>query len=399
VTSGRPKDVLVVQPSIQPPGGGNGVCAWMIEALTRDYSVDILTWEPIDLEAVNRHCGTALRMEDFRTLGVSRTLRALINSIPASLGLLRMAILLRECKRIGRDYRLVLAVNNEADFGRPGIQYVHYPWAFFQHPEVDDFWYQRSRVLVNLYYSLCIAVCRYTVHGMRRNLTLVNSDWTREKVRERHGIEGTTLYPPVAGSFPSVPWSEREEGFVCVGRFSGEKRLEEVVAVVEAVREARPRTRLHIAGTRSDAKYYRRVLRLVREHSEWVTLHEGLARDDLIRLMASQKYGIHGMLDEHFGMAIAEMVRAGCIVFVPRGGGQVEIVQRDERLTYVNESDAVAKILRVMSSEAEQRDIRMLLEMQWERFSVETFTRRFREIVAEFDAAHSPARESASLGR
>ena len=42
--------------------------------------------------------------------------------------------------------------------------------------------------------------------------------------------------------------------------------------------------------------------------------------------MATHRYGIHGMREEHFGMAPAEMARAGAIVWVPRGGGQTEIV-------------------------------------------------------------------------
>jgi hypothetical protein len=31
------KRVLLVQPSLQPPGGGKGVAAWIIEALKPDY--------------------------------------------------------------------------------------------------------------------------------------------------------------------------------------------------------------------------------------------------------------------------------------------------------------------------------------------------------------------------
>ena len=50
------------------------------------------------------------------------------------------------------------------------------------------------------------------------------------------------------------------------------------------------------------------------------------SRDEVRALMATHRYGIHGMREEHFGMAPAELARAGCIVWVPRGGGQMEIV-------------------------------------------------------------------------
>ena len=50
--------------------------------------------------------------------------------------------------------------------------------------------------------------------------------------------------------------------------------------------------------------------------------------------MASHRYGIHGMREEHFGMAPAELARAGAIVWVPRGGGQMEIVGHEPALMF-----------------------------------------------------------------
>ncbi len=47
-------------------------------------------------------------------------------------------------------------------------------------------------------------------------------------------------------------------------------------------------------------------------------------------------------------MAPAELARAGCIVWVPRGGGQMEIVGDEPALMYDSEDDAVAKIVRTL---------------------------------------------------
>ena len=91
--------VLVVQPRLTPPGGGNGVCAWIIEALRDDYSVDLLTWDGVDFAELNRYFGTSLAPEDVRLLRPPRPLRATVDASSASLGLLRAALLLRECRR------------------------------------------------------------------------------------------------------------------------------------------------------------------------------------------------------------------------------------------------------------------------------------------------------------
>src|SRR5262249_61339177 len=47
--------ILFVQPSMQPPGGGNGVAAWMLQALADRHRVTVLTckrWEPEAIDAV-----------------------------------------------------------------------------------------------------------------------------------------------------------------------------------------------------------------------------------------------------------------------------------------------------------------------------------------------------------
>ena len=44
------KRVLLVQPSMQPPGGGNGVAAWVLQALVRECQVTVLSWKPVEID-------------------------------------------------------------------------------------------------------------------------------------------------------------------------------------------------------------------------------------------------------------------------------------------------------------------------------------------------------------
>src|SRR5262245_66424371 len=88
------------------------------------------------------------------------------------------------------------------------------------------------------------------------------------------------------------------------------------------VRAAFPTARLHVVGTSDNPRYYRRVVRRIRAAGGWIQLHENLSRDELSALIGRVRYGIHAMREEHFGMAPAEMGRAGGIVGVPAGGGR-----------------------------------------------------------------------------
>ena len=100
--------------------------------------------------------------------------------------------------------------------------------------------------------------------------------------------------------------------------------------------------------------------------------------------MASHRYGIHGMREEHFGMAPAELARAGVITWVPRGGGQSEIVAGEPALTYDTDEEAVQKITATLRSPDEQQRLHALVTAASERFSAAQFVNQVREIVNGF---------------
>ncbi len=100
--------------------------------------------------------------------------------------------------------------------------------------------------------------------------------------------------------------------------------------------------------------------------------------------MGTHRYGIHGMREEHFGMAPAEMARAGIIVWVPKGGGQVEIVGQEPALMYDAEEDGAARITAVLADPAAQQRLRTSLAARAEMFSTDRFVREVREIVSAF---------------
>jgi hypothetical protein len=116
----------------------------------------------------------------------------------------------------------------------------------------------------------------------------------------------------------------------------------------------------------------------------WVRIHENLSRADLIALMSQCRYGIHALIDEHFGIAPAEMARAGCIPFVHNSGGQVEIVGRDERLCYTTTTEAAAKFVSVMRNQAWQQELRDAVLRRSELFTPEAFVTGFRRHLAGF---------------
>jgi glycosyltransferase involved in cell wall biosynthesis len=383
----RPR-ILVCYSSLTPHGGAVGVAAWILEALRQDYALTLLTLEPTAIEQINRCYGTSLVASDFQVRRVSPLALGLLGLDPDPGSIQKHTFLMRVAKRLRKQYDLVLGADNEGDFGPPAIQYVH--WPFLGHvyphlrPSCDLPWRQKLACLRRGEIRPWMLIADYSWERMKANHTLVNSDWTGRLVKRTYGIDSTTVYPPAPGIFPDIPWEQREDGFVMTGRLAEMKRYDWCLKILNTVRARFPQIKMHIVGRPfRESRDYADLLRaLAQANSSWVTLHEDISRPELAALMARQRYGMHAFENEHFGMAVAEMVRAGCIPFVHASGGPPEIVGNDQRLIYDSAEDAARKIMAVLGNPAWQDDLRRRLALGKESYSVETFMAAIRAQVA-----------------
>ncbi len=381
------KRVLLVQPSLQPPGGGNGVAAWILQALASEHRVTVLSWQRVDIDPINRFFGTHLKPGDFDAIQVPRSWRMLADHLPTPSTLIKLSLLMRYTRVVSAGYDVLFGVYNETDYGRRGIQYVHYPTYLRPRPMVDLRWYHPPQAGLNFYYELADRIADFSLDRLKKNLTLVNSDWTGEHVARFLGIETRTLYPPVVDPATPLPWEKRINGFLAVGRISPEKEFERVMKILARVRLHAPDLTLTIVGTsdRHGRRYMRSLTSLANTLGSWIQFRDNATREELRSLMASYRYGIHGMREEHFGMAPAEMARAGMIIWVPRGGGQTEIVGREPLLMYESDDEALRRILKTLVSPAEQQRLRTLLAGTSAKFSTARFTEQVRAIVNDFE--------------
>ena len=377
--------VLLVQPSLQPPGGGNGVAAWVLQALAPVHRVTVLSWRRVEIDPINRFFGTHLRPGDFNSIVVPTSWRAIPDHLPVPAALMRLSLLMRYTRKVSSGFDVLFGVYNETDFGRRGIQYVHYPTYLRPRPSVDMRWYHGLQEALSVYYSLADRIADFSLERMKQNLTLVNSDWTGAQMYRFLAIPTRTLYPPVVDPAPGAPWAERKNGFLAIGRISPEKEYERVMAILARVREHIPDLTLTIVGTwdRHVRRYRDRLFALAKSLGSWIEFRQDASRDEVRELMATHRYGIHGMREEHFGMAVAEMARAGCIVWVARGGGPMEIVGREPMLMYGAEDEAVEKIVGTLGDPIEQLRLRMGLTTT-ERFSTHHFVEQIQDIVGDF---------------
>jgi glycosyltransferase involved in cell wall biosynthesis len=221
---------------------------------------------------------------------------------------------------------------------------------------------------------------------MKQNVTLVNSHWTGQAVQRFFNISAKTVYPPIPGVSSLCPWGEKENGFVCIGRLNPAKRIDHIIEILSQVRRKGEDVHLHIIGKSlpEHVRYLDGLRNRVHRAGGWISLHEDLSRQELLTLIAKHRFGIHNTPDEPFGIAVAEMIRAGCVVFTPWTGGQVEITGHDDRLHFSSVEEGAEKIVALLRSPKDLAEVRESLAIKKDLFSTEKFVRDIRQVVAEF---------------
>ena len=102
----------------------------------------------------------------------------------------------------------------------------------------------------------------------------------------------------------------------------------------------------------------------------------------MIELISGSRYGIHGMVGEHFGIAIAELVRLGCVCFANEDGGPAEILA-DQRLLFDTDQAAIDKICAVLADPDVQMELSAVVETRGVLFSPEAFMEGFTAACRE----------------
>ncbi len=162
-----------------------------------------------------------------------------------------------------------------------------------------------------------------------------NSTFTAKWI-ERRWQRPATVIPPVVGSIPSRP---KAPWIVNIGRFTDARRSKHQLELVHAFRQLVDRGardwQLHLIGTVGSQRY----LASVRAAAAGlpVVFHTDISRAELEQVVGQARIVWHASgaahdedqnpeWMEHFGIATAEAMSAGCIPVVIAKGGQREIV-------------------------------------------------------------------------
>ncbi|PSP90565.1 hypothetical protein BRC90_01255 [Halobacteriales archaeon QS_4_69_34] len=349
-------DILIIHRDFDTLAGAESVCLNMVDALQDAHDVTLLTLTPPDIEAANGQFQTNVDGSiTIRTPGHIQSLADISTGVldvffghTGAYPRLHAALLNWYARRHCSEYDIVISTWNEANFGHSSMVYVHSPAFNLRHtPEPHGV----SGAKFEGFDYLLSRLAGFSGAQLTSDLVVTNSSWTQDLVDETYDRQGIVVPPPVlTDDIQRRPWSERERGFVTVGRVAPDKRTKKCIEIIDGVHEEIREAHLHIVGPESDVEAgYVAEVRAMTDAREYVQYEGGVSRERLTGLLASHRYGLHGKENEHFGISVAEFVAAGMIPFVAPGGGQTELINGRSALIYDSPSAAVEQILAMMN--------------------------------------------------
>ncbi len=370
-------------------GGGERLCAVVIdEAVKRGHDVAIATTAKFNAQKTFRdNFGIRLNEEPtqfylinkfFNLCGIFHRLftylpirKALKNFRPESI-FLDMEFI----KPLERDIR---------KSGARVVRYVHFP-TIAETSKRDLLPEKYFRFPYSWYWKLYLLFQQRVVlpkDGDFCDVVCANSEFTKkyvEKIWDTSDVE--VVYPPISISQYS-PSDKNEDSVVTLGRFTPEKRYEEVI---QAISECESEVTLHMVGGLIPAMnmYFQKLKMLARKLGVGDRVHfYPNASFDMVRSQLGQaKVFVHPMRNEHFGMGTVEAMASGCVPVNHNSGGSVGILNKGKFGFLFNDPSEIATYIdRVMSDERYFKKMSAAVETRAQWYDESHFRQRILKLM------------------
>ena len=271
----------------------------------------------------------------------------------------------RKLKQLAKHADLCISTANMFDFGKPAHHFVYLlrlfgDNAFCDHLSGRPAPHGMTAFLKRIKTWLAESILRPML-GIRSTRKILadprehiypTSRYVEKVMRGFYGnFNSTVFYPPTIFEFTGSETERDPLQIVCLGQLFPEKRLLDVIEIVERARKITGLDlKLTLGGPLNGSAYVAHLKELSAE-KKWLRLAGPVYGKEKERFLLSAAYAIHGERDEAFGIVITEYLKGGVIPIVPDEGGTPEIAD-DPELTYHTLDDAAEILVHLTSDQA-----------------------------------------------
>jgi hypothetical protein len=337
--------VAIIHPNIMVAGGAEVTGLMTLEYFQdKGSSIDFITDNKVDFSVLNEKFSTHISQGKIRI--VRPYLCRLIGKLEPRIHLfakLQLTLFSRYVKKHKDEYELIISTKQEADFGKPGIQFLHHlPDG---HP---------TKVYDRVYLHLLSLLGRRN-RGISKNVTISPSKYIKRFYDKIYGDEWSyVLQPAIRKCKDAVEWEKRENGVVIVGHIDKLKETHKAIEIIDKLHKETG-LHLHIIGT-GNGRYYEMVKQMAKDRY-YVELDGFVSTETYFRILTTHKYGLHMRRNEPSAVTVRELIDCGVIPFVQNSGGNPEIVEYDNHLLFEHEPDAEYKMLRMIQDANRQKEV------------------------------------------
>ncbi len=270
----------------------------------------------------------------------------------------------RKLKQLARYADVCISTASIMDFGKPSHQFINMLafgddafTAYVRNPANPARPGMRARI--KRFFSDSIL---RPLLGMRTKRSIIcdrrehiypNSVFVESLMKEFYGpFNSRVFYPPTLFETKLDAAARDPLKVIYIGRIIPEKRVDELVGIVEKARAITGLDiKFHVAGRLEQSPAYGRKLGEMAKERDWLKFVGALYGMEKEQFLLSGSYAIHAERLEAFGISIVEYLRSGNIAIVPDEGGTPEIVDSQE-LAYHTDDEAARILARLITDEA-----------------------------------------------
>ena len=369
-------------------GGGDYLPLMFIAALQKICNLTVAVDMACNLERSAKIFGIDIDLTKLKVVQVTPP-----NYSPKKHNVFLSLYRFRRLKRLAQEADVCLSTASIMDFGRPAHQFIN--MIAFGDPAFAAFAQNRGRpvrekLTTKVKRFLSDSVLRPLL-GMRSKRDIIcdpseqiypNSRFVEKTMTAFYGPFNSTLfYPPTLFDMGSATVARDPLKVVYIGRIIPEKRLEEIIDIVERTRALTGLDMTFQAAGRLDqTPAYGKKLSQMADERTWLRFVGALYGEEKKRFLLSGSYALHAERDEAFGISVTEYLNAGLIPIVPDEGGTPEIVDSPE-LTYHAPEGAAQILAHLLVDAAFREKMQQHCVLRAQLFSRTSYLKRQQELL------------------